>query len=119
MIIDDMISSGESVLEIGKDLKKRGAKRIFIFTAFGLFVNGLEKFDEAHKNGEITKVFTTNLIYRIPELFERDWYCEVDMSKYISLLINTLNHDDTISNLLVPAKRIEKLLENLNKDSAE
>ncbi len=117
MIIDDMISSGESVLEIGKDLKKRSAKRIFIFTAFGLFCNGLEKFDEAFKNGEITKVFTTNLIYRIPDLFEREWYCEVDMSKYISLLINTLNHDDTISNLLVPAQRIEKLLERLNGEN--
>ncbi len=114
MIIDDMISSGESVLDIGKKLKEQGAKRIFIFTAFGLFCNGLEKFDEAYKKGEITKVFTTNLIYRIPQLFEREWYCEVDMSKYISLLINTLNHDETISNLLVPAKRIEKLLEKLN-----
>lgn len=116
MIIDDMISSGESVLDIGKKLKEQGAKRIFIFTAFGLFCNGLEKFDEAYKNGEITKVFTTNLIYRIPELFERDWYCEVDMSKYVSLLINTLNHDDTISNLLVPAQRIEKLLEKINTE---
>lgn len=116
MIIDDMISSGESVLDIGKKLKEQGAKRIFIFTAFGLFCNGLEKFDEAYKKGEITKVFTTNLIYRMPELFEREWYCEVDMSKYISLLINTLNHDETISNLLVPAKRIEKLLEKINAE---
>ena len=116
MIIDDMISSGESVLEIGKKLKEQGAKRIFIFTAFGLFCNGLEKFDEAYKKGEISKVFTTNLIYRMPELFEKEWYCEVDMSKYISLIINTLNHDDTISNLLVPAQRIEKLLERLNEE---
>lgn len=116
MIIDDMISSGESVLEIGRKLKEQGAKRIFIFTAFGLFCNGLEKFDEAYKNGEITKVFTTNLVYRMPELFEKEWYCEVDMSKYISLIINTLNHDDTISNLLVPAQRIEKLLEKLNEN---
>ncbi len=116
MIIDDMISSGESVLDIGKKLKEQGAKRIFIFTAFGLFCNGLEKFDEAYKKGEITKVFTTNLIYRQPELFEREWYCEVDMSKYISLLINTLNHDETISSLLVPAKRIEKLLEKLSAE---
>ncbi len=114
MIIDDMISSGESVLDISKMLKEQGAKRIFIFTAFGLFCNGLEKFDEAYKKGEITKVFTTNLIYRMPQLFEREWYCEVDMSKYISLLINTLNHDETISNLLVPAKRIETLLEKFD-----
>lgn len=116
MIIDDMISSGESVLEIGKKLKEQGAKRIFIFTAFGLFCNGLEKFDEAYKKGEISKVFTTNLIYRMPELFEKEWYCEVDMSKYISLIINTLNHDETISNLLVPAQRIEKLLARLGEE---
>ncbi len=117
MIIDDMISSGESVLDIGRKLKEQGAKRVFVFTAFGLFCNGLDKFDEAYKKGEITKVFTTNLIYRMPELFEREWYCEVDMSKYISLLINTLNHDETISGLLVPAKRIEKLLEKLENEN--
>lgn len=116
MIVDDMISSGESVLDIGKKLKEQGAKRIFIFTAFGLFCNGLDKFDEAYKKGEVTKVFTTNLIYRSPELLQRDWYCEVDMSKYISILINTLNHDATISGLLVPAKRIEKLLEKINAE---
>ncbi len=115
MIIDDMISSGESVLDIAKMLKGQGAKRVFVFTAFGLFCNGLDKFDKAFADGEISKVFTTNLIYRIPELFEREWYCEVDMSKYISLLIDTLNHDETISNLLVPAQRIEKLLERLNE----
>ena len=111
IVVDDMISSGESVLDIGKKLKEQGAKRIFIFTAFGLFCNGLEKFDEAYKNGEINKVFTTNLIYRTPGLSERDWYWEVDMSKYISLLIDTLNHDETISQLLVPVTRIKKLME--------
>lgn len=111
MIVDDMISSGESVLDIARKLKAQGAKRIFIFTAFGLFCNGLEKFDEAYKNGEITKVFTTNLIYRMPELTEREWYYNVDMSKYISILINTLNHDDTLSQLLIPVTRIESLLE--------
>ena len=116
MILDDMISSGESVLDIAKMLKAQGANRVFVFTAFGLFCNGLDKFDKAFADGEISKVFTTNLIYRIPELFERDWYCEVDMSKYISILIDTLNHDDTISNLLVPAQRIEKLLEKLNDE---
>lgn len=116
MIIDDMISSGESVLDIAKMLKGQGAKRVFVFTAFGLFCNGLEKFDKAYADGEISKVFTTNLIYRMPALFEREWYCEVDMSKYISILIDTLNHDETISNLLVPAQRIEKLLEKLNAE---
>ena len=116
IVVDDMISSGESVLDIGKKLKEQGAKRIFIFTAFGLFCNGLEKFDEAYKNGEIDKVFTTNLVYRIPGLLERDWYCQVDMSKYISLLIDTLNHDDTISQLLVPVKRIKNLMERHAKN---
>ena len=111
IVVDDMISSGESVLDIGRKLKEQGAKRIFVFTAFGLFCNGLDKFDEAYKKGEIDKVFTTNLVYRMPGLLERDWYCEVDMSKYISLLIDTLNHDDTISQLLVPVTRIKKLME--------
>ncbi len=116
IVVDDMISSGESVLDIGKKLKEQGAKRIFIFTAFGLFCNGLEKFDEAYKNGEIDKVFTTNLVYRIPGLLEKEWYCQVDMSKYISLLIDTLNHDDTISQLLVPVKRIKNLMERHAKN---
>lgn len=115
IIVDDMISSGESVLEIAKKLKAQDAKRIFIFTAFGLFCNGLKKFDEAYKNGEINRVFTTNLVYRMPGLFERAWYCEVDMSKYISLLIDTLNHDETISNLLVPVTRIKNLLKKIGQ----
>jgi len=111
MIVDDMISSGESVLDIATKLKSQGAKRVFIFTAFGLFCNGLQSFDEAFKKGYIDKVFTTNLVYRMPELKERDWYCEVDMSKYISLLIDTINHDETISQLLVPVNRIKALME--------
>lgn len=116
MIVDDMISSGESVLDIAKKLKAQGARRIFIFTAFGLFCNGLDSFDEAYRLGEITKVFTTNLVYRIPELKEREWYCEVDMSKYISLLIDTINHDETISQLLVPVNKIKALMERHEKE---
>ena len=115
MIVDDMISSGESVLDIARKLKAQGAKRIFVFTAFGLFVNGLEEFDKAYEAGEIDKVFTTNLVYRSPELLERKWYWEVDMTKYVSLLIDTLNHDDTISNLLVPVTRIKKLMEKIGQ----
>ena len=111
MIVDDMISSGESVLDIGAKLKAQGARRIFIFTAFGLFCNGLDAFDEAYKKGHINKVFTTNLVYRMPELKDKEWYCEVDMSKYISLLIDTINHDETISQLLVPVNRIKALME--------
>lgn len=119
MIVDDMISSGESVLDIAEKLKKQGAKRIFVFTAFGLFVNGLTKFDEAFETGYIDKVFTTNLVYRTPELLKRKWYCEVDMTKYVSLLIDTLNHDDTISNLLVPVTRIKKLMEKIGQAPKE
>jgi len=111
MIVDDMISSGESVLDIASKLKAQGARRIFIFTAFGLFCNGLDNFDEAYRKGEINKVFTTNLVYRMPELKTREWYCEVDMSKYISILIDTINHDETISQLLVPVNRIKALME--------
>lgn len=115
IIVDDMISSGESVLDIAKKLKDQGAKRVFVFTAFGLFCNGLDKFDEAYKDGYINKVFTTNLIYRIPGLLTRDWYCEVDMSKYISLLINTINHDESISQLLSPVARIKNHLKKFEE----
>ena len=111
MIVDDMISSGESVLDIATKLKAQGARRIFIFTAFGLFCNGLAAFDEAFEKGYINKVFTTNLVYRMPELKTKEWYCEVDMSKYISILIDTINHDETISQLLVPVNRIKALME--------
>ena len=111
MIVDDMISSGESVLDIAAKVRAQGARRVFIFTAFGLFCNGLKSFDEAYEKGEITKIFTTNLVYRMPELKDKKWYCEVDMSKYISLLIDTINHDETISQLLVPVNRIKNLME--------
>ena len=111
MVVDDMISSGESMLEVAKKLKELGAKRIFIFSAFGLFCEGLENFDKSFAEGNITKVFTTNLVYRTPELLQRDWYCEVDMSKYLSYIIDTLNHDMSVSKLLNPADRIYALLE--------
>ena len=110
IVVDDMISSGDSVLDIGKKLKAAGARRIFICTTFGLFCNGLEKFDAAYEAGHITKVFTTNLNYRPQELIDRPWYQEVDMSKYIAYLIDTLNHDESISDLLEPVHRINKLL---------
>lgn len=110
IVVDDMISSGDSVLDIGKKLKAAGANRIFICTTFGLFCNGLENFDKAYEAGHITKVFTTNLNYRPQELIDRPWYQEVDMSKYIAYLIDTLNHDESISGLLEPVHRINKLL---------
>ncbi len=113
IIVDDMISSGESMIDVATKLKNQGAKRIFVFSTFGLFVNGLEVFDEAYKSGKIDKVFTTNLNYKHPGLETREWYYEVDMSKYVSLLINTLNHDDTISHLLDPVNKIQNLVSKL------
>ena len=113
IIVDDMISSGESIIDVGTALKKQGAKRIFVFSSFGLFVNGLDVMDRAYEEGIIDRIFTTNLIYRNPGLKDRQWYCEVDMSKYVSLLIDTLNHDETISKLLDPVTKIEKLVEKV------
>lgn len=115
IIVDDMISSGESLIDVSIKLKERGARKIYAFITFGLFVDGLEKFDDAHKKGCIEKIFTTNLIYRTPELLEREWYCEVDMSKYLALIIDTLNYDRTIGDLLNPVKRIETFLSSHNK----
>lgn len=116
IIVDDMISSGESVIDVGRNLKAQGAKRIFVFASFGLFCNGLECMDQAYADGVIDKVFTTNLIYRNPGLKERAWHYEVDMSKYISLLIDTLNHDETISRLLDPVNKIQALVSKFNSD---
>ena len=110
IIIDDMISSGDSMLEVAAALKARKANRIFVFSTFGLFTNGLEKFDQAYEEGLITKVFTTNLIYQTPELLSKEWYVSTDMSKYIAYLIDTLNHDASISDLLNPSDRINKIV---------
>ena len=119
IIIDDMISSGESVLDVAKALKQRGARKIFICTTFGLFTNGLEKFDKAHKDGYIDRVLTTNLIYQSPELLEREWYVNCDMSKYIAYIIDTLNHDVSISDLLDPNDRIQRCVTNYKKRQEE
>ena len=110
IIIDDMISSGESVLEVASALKSRKASKIFVFATFGLFTGGLEKFDRAYENGIIDKVLTTNLIYQTPELLEREWYITCDMSKYIAYIIDTLNHDSSISDLLNPNERIQSIV---------
>lgn len=119
IVIDDMISSGESVLEVADALKKRGARKIFICTTFGLFTSGLEKFDEAYKNGFIDRVLTTNLIYQTPELLKREWYINCDMSKYIAYLIDTLNHDTSISDLLVPNDKIQNAIAKYKKKQQE
>ncbi|MCR4788089.1 MAG: ribose-phosphate pyrophosphokinase [Lachnospiraceae bacterium] len=110
IIVDDMISSGESVLEVASELKKRKAGRIFICATFGLFTGGLEKFDKAYSEGIITNVLTTNLIYQTPELLGREWYIDCDLSKYIAYLIDTLNHDASISDLLNPNERIQAIV---------
>ena len=115
IIVDDMISSGESLIDVALQLKEKGAKRIFAFTTFGLFTDGLEKFDKACADGIINKVFTTNLVYRRPDLYTRDWYVEVNMCKYVAYIIDTLNHDETISELLNPVKRIHNLVEKHKK----
>ena len=115
IIIDDMISSGESVIEVATALKERKARKIFICASFGLFTNGLERFDKAYESGVIDRVLTTNLIYQTPELLGREWYINCDMSKYIAYLIDTLNHDASISDLLNPNERIQKIVSRYKK----
>jgi ribose-phosphate pyrophosphokinase len=110
VLIDDIIASGDSMLTVVKDLKRRGAKRIYIFATFGQFTDGLDKFDQAYNEGDIERVFTTNLIYQPPHLFDREWHYSVDMSKYIAHIIRTLNFDQSLSHLLDPSAKIEKLL---------
>ena len=112
ILIDDMISSGSSILEIASLLKKRGAGKIFICTTFGLFTEGMEKFDAAYAKGTFDKLLTTNLVYQDPELLARDYYISCDLSKYIALIIDTLNHDMSVSHLLNPADRIKKCVNN-------
>ena len=114
IIIDDMISSGESVLEVAAALKERKANRIFVFSTFGLFTSGLDRFDKAFADGIIDKVLTTNLVYQTPELLNREWYINCDLSKYIAYIIDTLNHDTSISDLLNPVERIQSIVARYN-----
>ena len=116
IVVDDMISSGESMLDVAAQLKQKGAKRIFAFATFGLFTSGPDKFDKAYKEGIIDRVFTTNLTYTAPEVLSREWHVEVNMCKYVAYIIDTLNHDDTLSELLNPVKRIHKLVEKHKKE---
>ena len=112
MIIDDMISSGDSMIDVATELKKRKARRIFVLSTFGLFTSGLDKFDKAVADGIIYRVITTNLIYQTPELLSRPYYINCDMSKYIAYIVDTLNHDASISELLNPYDRIKRLITN-------
>ena len=115
-IADDIISSGESMLDIAIELKKRNAKRIFAYATYPIFTNGLEAFDKAYADGKIDYVFGTNLSYRTPELLSREWFCEVDVSKYLSYLIMALNHDMSISKVIDPHQKISALLEKHKND---
>ena len=111
IIIDDMISSGDSIIEVATELKRRKAGRIFAAATFGLFTNGLEKFDKAYEDGTLCRILTTNLIYQTPELLSKPYYISCDMSKYIALIVDTLNHDGSISSILSPNERIQHVLQ--------
>lgn len=115
IILDDMISSGDSILDVAQQLKNRKAKRIFAVATFGLFTNGLEKFDRAYEEGLIDGILTSNLIYQTPDLLERPYYINCDMSKYIALMIDTLNHDGSINSILNPSERIVDIVERYNR----
>ena len=114
IVVDDMISSGDSMIDVCKQLKALKAKRIFVFSSFGLFTSGLERFDKAYEEGLFDKIFTTNVVYQTPELLERDWYYSVDMSKYLALIIDTLNHDRSVSPFLNPIQKINDYIEKYN-----
>ena len=110
IIVDDMISSGESMLEVAKKLKELKANRIFVCTTFGLFASGLDVFDKAHEEGVFEKVFTTNGVYQTPELLSRDWYQSVELSKYLAYFLDTINHDLSVSSLLDCSQKINNIL---------
>ena len=118
IIIDDMISSGESMLDVAKQIKERGARRVFVCTTFGLFTEGFEKFDEYYEAGYIDRVITTNLTYLPPTALEKPYFVVADMSKFIALIIDSLNHDITMSSVLVPTDKIHKLVDRHNTDLA-
>ena len=118
-VADDMISSGESMIDLAGELKKRKANRIFAAATFAMFTNGLEMFDQAWQEGVIDRVITTNLTYRNPELQKREWFIEADMSKYIAYIIATLNHDRSLSKLLNPYDRIHALLKRYDREQQE
>ena len=115
-VADDMLSSGESIIDLAKELKKRKANRIFAGCTFALFTNGIDAFEEAYRNGFIDRVISTNLTYRKPELAQTEWFIEADLSKYISFIIATLNHDRSLSKLLNPYDRIHALLKRYNNE---
>ena len=114
-LVDDMISSGESMLDVAKQLKERNAGRVFVCTTFGLFTDGFDKFDEYYEKGYINKVVTTNLTYLPPVLYEKPYFVKADMSKFLALIIDSLNHDVTIGSVMNPTDKIHALLEKHKK----
>ena len=118
-VSDDILSSGESILDLARELKKRKANRIFASATFALFTNGLEAFDRAFEEGTLSRIISTNLTYRTPELQAREWFIEADLSKYISYIIASLNHDRSLSNLLNPYDRIQNLIRRYHEKQAE
>ncbi len=115
IVVDDMIATGDSMIDVCRQLKSRGAAHIYVFATFGLFTAGLSEFDRAYSEGMFTRIFTTNLIYRTDELLAREWYADVNMCKYVALLVDTLNQDETISGLLDPAVKIHNIVDKHNE----
>ena len=119
IVVEDMIASGDSMIDVCQQLKAKGAAHVYVFCTFGLFCNGLAAFDRAYEDGIFTRIFTTNLIYRTDELLSRPWYSEVNMCKYVASIIDTLNQDATISELLDPAAKIHARVDKHNEHLAE
>ena len=118
VVVDDMISSGESIIDLAYELKKRKANRIFAACSFAFFTGGTQAFDKAYRDGVISRVISTNLTYLRPEAVNSPWFVEADMSKYISYIIATLNHDRSLHNLLTPQDRIRKLIDRYRAEQA-
>ena len=114
IVIDDMISSGSSMIDTARQLKNKGAKRVFICTTFGLFTNGMEKFDKGYEEGDFDAVITTNLIYQNPEFTKRPYYIVADMSKFLATIIDFMNHDDSLTNVITPTDKLHKILDKYN-----
>ena len=115
IIVDDMISSGASMIDTSKQLKEMGAKRVFIACTFGLFTDGMDKFDDAYERCEFDYIISTNLTYQNPEYMRRPYYLVADMSKYIATIIDFVNHDASTSNILIPTSKIHEIVKKYNE----
>ena len=115
IIIDDMISSGESMLDTARELKERKASKVIVCCTFGLFTDGFDKFDDFYSKGYLDYVITTNLNYRDPELLTKPWYLEADMSKYLAVIINTLNHEVSLGEYINTTEKIQAFIKKYNQ----